>query len=133
MEPSGHYAVPSIFPFDDSLAISYYFACVLSMKSGRLSDLAGKVPGLPFQRFNFDVPDNRKFLVMERLSHDMKSRYREISTLDGVRIDLGDGWVLIRPSNTQPRIRLTVEAATAERLDAIRKEFSSVLEKYINP
>jgi phosphomannomutase len=39
----------------------------------------------------------------------------DISTVDGVRLQLEDGWVLIRPSGTEPIIRITVEAHVDER------------------
>ena len=133
MEPSGHYAVPSIFPFDDSLAISYYFACVLSRRSEPLSKLASEIPSLPFERLNLDVPDDRKFGVIENLTNEVVNHYPKTSTLDGIRVDLDNGWVLIRPSNTQPQIRLTIEARTPEDLESLREEFSGILKKYINP
>ena len=133
MEPSGHYAVPSIFPFDDSLAISYYFACILSRKREPLSRIVREVPSRPFERTNFIVPDERKFDVMRGLAEELKRRFHDINTLDGIRVDLENGWVLIRPSNTQPKIRLTVEARTKKELEAIRNEFSAYLKKYIKP
>jgi phosphomannomutase len=38
-----------------------------------------------------------------------------ISTLDGVRLDFEDGWVHLRPSNTEPIVRLIAEAKTELR------------------
>jgi phosphomannomutase len=131
METSGHYCVPSIFPFDDSLAISYYFACVVSRRRESLSELVAGVPSLPFERLDFDVPDDRKFGVMENIREELRKRYPNISTLDGVRVDFENGWVLVRPSNTQSLIRLTVEARTGVDLEALKKEFLGILKKYI--
>jgi phosphomannomutase len=131
MEPSGHYSVPSIFPFDDSLAISYYFACVVSRRKEMLSELASGVPSLPFDRINFDVQDERKFQVMDRIREEVRKRYPNINTMDGVRVDLENGWALVRPSNTGPVIRLTVEANTRAGLRAIREEFSGIVKRYI--
>ena len=131
MEPSGHYTVPSIFPFDDSLAISYYFACILSRKKEPLSELVKEIPVLPFRRSNFDVPDKEKFAVIESLTQELKRTHERVTTMDGVRVELDKGWVLIRPSNTQPMIRLTVEARTKEELESIMEEFTTLLRKYI--
>mgnify|MGYP000680996396 CR=1 FL=1 len=131
MEPSGHYTVPSIFPFDDSLAISYYFSCVLSDMNESLSKLVSGIPSLPFKRINIDIPDDKKFGVIESLSRELRARYSKTSMLDGIRIDLDNGWVLIRPSNTQPKIRLTVEARTEQELESLKAEFLGLIKKYI--
>ena len=47
----------------------------------------------------------------------------KVETIDGVKIWLDDGWVLLRPSNTQPVIRMFVEAKNYSRLNEIKKEF----------
>ena len=48
-----------------------------------------------------------------------RARY-EVIDVDGVRVLFGDGWGLIRASNTQPVLVLRFEASSAERLQAIR-------------
>lgn len=131
METSGHYSVPSIFPFDDSLAISYYFACVVSKKGKSLSELVKGIPSLPFDRENFNVSDSKKFKIMDKLREEIRKRYPNINTIDGVRVDFDNGWVLVRPSNTQPLIRLTVEARTRIDLEILKGEFSKILKKHI--
>ena len=55
-----------------------------------------------------------------------RARYDTID-VDGVRVLYGDGWGLIRASNTQPILVLRIEARTAERVAAIRAEFSAWL------
>jgi len=42
-----------------------------------------------------------------------------VLAIDGVKVMAPEGWFLIRPSNTQPEIRLTVEAKTAEDLEKL--------------
>jgi phosphomannomutase/phosphoglucomutase len=49
----------------------------------------------------------------------------KVETIDGVKIWLDDGWVLLRPSNTQPVIRMFVEAKNKPRLEAIKDEFKA--------
>ena len=51
-----------------------------------------------------------------------------INDIDGVRIDFGDGWGLVRASNTQPVIVLRFEAKTADRLNQIRNTVESALQ-----
>ncbi len=47
--------------------------------------------------------------------------------VDGVRVLFGDGWGLIRASNTQPVLVLRFEAQTSDRLAAIRAEMEAWL------
>ncbi len=51
----------------------------------------------------------------------------EVIDVDGVRVLFGDGWGLIRASNTQPVLVMRFEARSAERLQAIRDEFEQWL------
>jgi phosphomannomutase/phosphoglucomutase len=50
-----------------------------------------------------------------------------VNDVDGVRIQYGDGWGLIRASNTQPILVVRFEARSQERLDAIRDEVTAWL------
>ncbi|MCP3905502.1 MAG: phosphoglucosamine mutase [Planctomycetes bacterium] len=45
-----------------------------------------------------------------------------VNTADGVRVDLPDGWVHVRPSNTEPIARIIAEAETAERAETLAAE-----------
>ena len=51
-----------------------------------------------------------------------------IDHLDGVTVDLGDGnWFNLRTSNTEPLLRLNVEARTAEEVDALVDEIGALI------
>jgi phosphomannomutase len=50
-----------------------------------------------------------------------------VDRLDGLRIDHGDAWVLLRGSNTEPIIRIFAEAPTAERANKLCDEIEAVL------
>ncbi len=130
VEPTGHYCVPSIVPYDDSLAISLYAAAVASISA--MSSIVKEVPTLFFGRVNIACDDSKKFIVMKRLAEKLQKEYDNTSTMDGVRIDFGDSWVLLRASNTAPIIRLTVEAETRKRFEELNQEFSSILKKAVN-
>ena len=51
----------------------------------------------------------------------------DISTIDGYRLDYGDSWVLVRPSGTEPKIRIVAEATTADRADSLAGELADVV------
>jgi len=50
--------------------------------------------------------------------------------VDGVRIQFGDGWGLVRASNTQPVLVLRFEAKTKERLEEIKNLVVSKLKEF---
>lgn len=53
-----------------------------------------------------------------------------VDRLDGITLDFPDGsWVSVRPSNTEPLLRLNVEAPTAERMAALRDEMLDVIRR----
>ncbi|MEM7815627.1 MAG: phosphomannomutase/phosphoglucomutase [Candidatus Aenigmatarchaeota archaeon] len=131
VEVSGHYVIPSIVPFDDSLAVSFYFASVLSGKKQPLSEEIKNVPVYPFERVSFECPDQKKFEVVENMKRGIIKKYRKVNFMDGIRIDMENGWVLIRPSNTSPLIRLTVEGVTEKEKEGLKKSFSDMLKKEI--
>lgn len=131
MEFTGHYVVPSIFPFDDSLAISLLTAATLSRAAKPLSEIASEVTMRPFRRINFACGDSEKFGVIENLKEKLSGEYKDMNTMDGIRVDFPDGWVLIRASNTEPAIRLTAEAESERKLEEIINGFSAILKKEI--
>jgi len=123
-EPSGAWIWPgeTLCP-DGPLA-----ACKLAALAAErpLADRAAEVDTYPIRRTSVDTAD--KHAVMDRVRERVTAEYDDISTLDGVRVDLGDGWFLLRASGTQPLVRVTAEARTADRADAIFAKAESLLE-----
>jgi len=107
-------------------------ACIISRQERKLSDIVNEIKICPFERFNLQCPDNMKFEVLENLQKKLSEEFDDVNTLDGVRVDFPDGWVLIRVSNTSPQIRLTVEADTEKRLAEIKNRFEEKLNNEID-
>ncbi|MFB6265500.1 MAG: phosphoglucosamine mutase, partial [Candidatus Nanohaloarchaea archaeon] len=82
-------------------------------------------------RIPFDVPEEHKFEIVRELKEELSEEYEETNTRDGIRIELENGWVLIRASNTSPVIRLTVEAETVEDFRELKEEFSEEISRKI--
>ena len=51
----------------------------------------------------------------------------KISWLDGIRVDFDDWWFNVRPSNTEPLLRLNLEAKTKELMETKRDEILGVI------
>lgn len=137
IESSGHYVIPSFFPFDDAMIIPLKIAEILVKTRRKLSGLVDELPQFPKVRKNLQCDDDAKFEVMRVLAERLAKEYGadRINTMDGIRIDLEEGgeegWVLIRASNTSPLIRVTVEGATEEIKEKLMEEFVEVTEDAI--
>jgi phosphomannomutase len=90
---------------------------ILSKTSEKLSAMYDALPKYPsIYEENFTCSDDVKFKVIERLKSKFKSEGRNFLGVDGVKLLDESGWVLLRPSNTEPIIRVTAEAKTEEKL-----------------
>ena len=123
IESSGHLIIPKYFLFDDALIVPLKIAEILDHRSESLSVLQKEIPMYPRKKVEIQCADAEKFKVIERLKTKFTSQYEEVNTLDGVRVDLDQGWVLIRASNTSPVIRLTVEADSKDQIDELTNKF----------
>jgi len=68
---------------------------------------------------------------MDRLADRVADGYDDVTTLDGVRVDLGDAWFLVRASGTQPLVRVTAEAREAARAESAFEEARALVEDAI--
>ncbi|MEE9465756.1 MAG: phosphomannomutase/phosphoglucomutase [Candidatus Neomarinimicrobiota bacterium] len=121
-EMSGHiFFADEYFGYDDAIYVSMRLARLLSRTKRPLSELAAQVPtyhSTPELRLECPT-DDEKFKIAQAAEEYFKSRYDCID-IDGVRIKFGDGWGLVRASNTQPVIVCRFEARTPERLAEIK-------------
>ena len=115
-EPSGAWIWPeeTLCP-DGSLAAAKLTAIVAT--DGPLSEQVASVETYPIRRRSIETDD--KAGVMERVSDEMLAEYEDVTTLDGIRAETDTGWVLVRPSGTQPLIRITAEARSDKAADEL--------------
>jgi phosphomannomutase len=119
IESSGHLILPEYFLFDDALVVPLKIAQILDIVKRPLSELVAEIPIYPTKKEEIDCPDEIKFDVVQHLKTRLAKEYEHVNTMDGVRVDLLEGWVLIRPSNTSPIIRLTAEAENETELKRV--------------
>ncbi|MBD3337131.1 MAG: phosphomannomutase [Candidatus Eisenbacteria bacterium] len=130
-EMSGHmFFAEDFFGYDDAVYASARLAALLSRQDRSLSELVDSLPSyLSSPEIRVECSDDDKFRIVKEVAEDF-GRDHEVITIDGGRVMFGDGWGLIRASNTQPVLVLRFEARTPERLDEIRRAFRVRLDRY---
>jgi len=87
---------------------------IMTERDRKLSELANEIP----KRYM----DKTKVTCRDRdaaMQHIRSSVHGNVDTTDGVKIWYDDGWLLIRPSGTEPIVRIFVEAETEQRVNGL--------------
>ncbi len=128
-EMSGHiFYNDRFFGFDDALYTTARLLEILSNTSKSVSELLADVPKtFVTPEIRRDCPEEMKFDVPGLVAAHFAERGFETNTIDGVRVNFGDGWGLCRASNTQPVLVLRVEAQSAERRDELLAQLEAAV------
>jgi phosphoglucosamine mutase len=127
-EPSGCFIFPRVSLCPDGI---YAAARIVQIVSEHpLSSLVDQIPSYPVLRGG--IPgDKAAMRLIEKL---LRTEAGQLTTVDGLRLAFSDGWLLIRPSGTEPKIRITAEAKNEGRakelynlgLEAIQKSLKKL-------
>ena len=129
-EMSGHmFFTEGFFGYDDALFAAGRLLRYLASTGKSLEELVASLPQyFSTPEMRLACPEERKFQVPELLKAEFAARHRVID-IDGIRVEFGDGWGLVRASNTQPVLVVRFEARTERRLDEIRDLMMGALKK----
>ncbi len=122
-EPAGEFVYSEGVHVPDGVLGAAKFAEIFSQK-GKISELASKFKPYPMVREKYKTRDRKA--AMEKILNSINLE-GEVSKVDGLRIDSEDYWLLIRPSGTEPIIRLTLEAKDQGILSEIKKKAESAV------
>jgi phosphomannomutase/phosphoglucomutase len=127
-EMSGHmFFAEGFYGHDDALYGAARLLRIVADSGKSVSELLSDVPKfVSTPELRVDVPEERKFAIVDDAVAHFRAKH-DVVDVDGVRVLFGDGWGLIRASNTQPVLVMRFEALTQERLDAIRAEMEDWL------
>ena len=130
-EMSGHvFIADNYLGFDD--AIYAAVRVITQMVKGGQS-ITAFMDSLPEQHatpeLRIDCPDTVKFGAMEKIQAHVLSEYDagDVNSIDGVRVRCGDGWWLIRASNTEAALVARAEAADPAALDRLLGDIEATL------
>ena len=88
-------------------------------RHGPISKILEKLPTYYMSKRKVDCPNELKGLVVEKSLEHFTDKKVEYVTIDGVKAYLEDGWVLIRPSGTEPIIRVEGESEDVNKVEKI--------------
>ena len=127
-ELSGHIMVADDYlGFDDAPYCAARLVDLMSRMDRSLSERVADFPTyVSTPEVRIDVTEETKWSVVDAAVEHFK-RSHEVIEVDGARVLFGDGWALLRASNTQPAIVARFEARTRERLAEIREEVQAWL------
>lgn len=127
-EMSGHmFFAEGFYGHDDALYGAARLLRIVADSGKSVRELLADVPVFySTPEIRVECGDDRKFALVEAAAHHFKATH-DVIDVDGVRVLFGDGWGLIRASNTQPILVTRYEARSPERLATIRAEMEGWL------
>ncbi len=121
-EMSGHmFFADRYYGYDDALYAACRLLEVVSHSAGGLSShLKDLPPTFATPEIRVDCSDASKFGIVSAVREKFQKDY-DVIAIDGARVNFGQGWGLVRASNTQPVLVLRFEAQSPELLATYRK------------
>ncbi|MGB9979349.1 phosphoglucosamine mutase [Methanobacterium sp.] len=118
------------FVYGRDAALSTAKIIEIIAKTGKpLSKLIEELPIYYSEKMKIECPDELKQEVMQKIAKETSEF--EVDTTDGVKIFKDDGWVIIRPSGTEPIFRCFAEAKTKENAKKMAEWGISLISKYL--
>ena len=125
-ELSGHFYFRDNFYTDSGVIAALKVIQIISEKGKKLSELVK-----PLKKYFASGEINSEVEDKEEKMKELAKIYGDgkISYLDGIRVDYKDWWFNVRPSNTEPLLRLNLEAKTKELMETKRDEVLNIIRR----
>ncbi|HEY6952027.1 MAG TPA: phosphoglucomutase/phosphomannomutase family protein [Bacteroidota bacterium] len=128
-EESGGLGVKGHIPERDGIYIGLLLCEMMATRKMRLSQLVEEIMTEfgwhYFNRYDAHLSEKEKQRILSVYKKGVKSLGSDavirVETKDGFKLFVENGWVLVRPSGTEPLIRYYAEAETPERVEALLK------------
>ncbi len=117
-EGNGGVILPEIHPCRDSFAAMGLILEFMASSSKSISELQGEFPPYHMIKEKMEGTQEQAYHLIRKLRRKYAETC-EISFLDGIMLQFDDHWVHLRPSNTEPVVRLIVEARSRERAEEV--------------
>ncbi len=133
-EPCGAWVHPRHHYCPDGPLSAALFLKALEDEGKSVSEFVGAVPEYITLRENIACKNELKHKAVAKIGATLKTAfpdYTDFSTVDGVRLALKNGWLLVRASGTEPLIRLTVEGESLAVANDITEKATALIKKQV--
>jgi phosphoglucosamine mutase len=133
-EPCGAWIHPLFHYCPDGIFSSVMLLKALEDEDKSLSEFIAETPRYQIVRKNINCKNELKYKVVKKAGDSLKAvfqAHRQHSTVDGVRLALRDGWILVRASGTEPLVKLTVEGESLNAAKGIMKKGVAFVKKLV--
>lgn len=113
---------------DGGMTIAKMLECIV--REGPLKSQVSKLPVYYTFKKKVDCPNDMKKHVLEYI--EKESAGAKIDSTDGMKIIFNDGWVLARPSGTEPAFRIFSESKDEETARDRAEMYETMVEEYLN-
>ena len=123
-EHSGHYYFRDNYRADSGLIAAMFILEIVSLEDKPLSRILA-----PYKKYFASGEINSRVEDIPAKLEEIAALYAhgKLDRLDGISIEFDDWWFNLRPSNTEPLIRLNLEAVTRELMEEKRDEVLAVI------
>jgi len=128
IEASGHYYFKKNFYADSGIISFLVMLDILSGEKKSLSILASefnKYVSIPEMSFKIDAPEE----IIKKIAQNFEGY--DIDWLDGLTVRTPDFWLNLRPSNTEPLLRLNIEAKDELILNRVKDDLVSRIKSFL--
>lgn len=104
---------------------------IMAKTEKRLSQLVEEIPRYVLYKTKTKCPENLKLKVLNAMENEVSKEAVKIDRTDGLKIYTNSGWVLIRPSGTEPIFRIFAESKDIGDAKAMAEKGKSMIEKIV--
>lgn len=104
---------------------------IMARSKKTLSELIASVPTYFLYKIKIPCPEEKKENALKRFAEEMEKQKHKISNVDGVKIFFDKGWVLVRPSGTEPIYRIFAESKNMGDAKDMAEKGKKMIEKII--
>ena len=98
-------------------------------KLGKLSEINDRIPQYCQCKVKTACPEEKKQKVMAQLASSVSGK--RVDKTDGLKVFFDEGWVLLRPSGTEPIFRIYSESKTKTRAEQLAEDYKGRVEKIV--
>ncbi len=133
-EACGVYILPWFHLAPEPFLASCMILELIAEKKQSFAELISEIPEYPLTKGKVHCDNSMKAGVMKKLQDLLPQnlgKIREIVKVDGIGLFLDDGWILVRPSGTEPVIRVTCEAFSEDRVNSLLAQAKDIVSETV--